>query len=323
MANHSRVSPALLFVDVRLIDPATRLDRMGALLVRDGCIAAHGTAVGSPGDATVIDGGGAILCPGLVDLRAVLDDDAAAAGGVTTVARLCAGTRDEACATEGETATRLGLPASPAAAEAAFVARRMAGRLHVGNLSTAAAIAVVRDAKARGEPVTADTQPAYFDLNETAIGAWDSGCRLDPPLRRDSDRLAVLEGLRDGTIDAIASDHIPVAPEAKDRAFERAAPGGAGLSTLLALTLAHVHNGDLGLMAALALLTSRPARVLGIDAGTLAIGAAADLCLFDPDRIFRVRAGALPGLGQNTPWDGRALEGRVLGTWRGGMRVFG
>jgi len=323
MSHHSRVGQTLLFVNVRLIDPATGLDRPGALLVRDGRIVAHGPAVERPDDAAIIDGGGAILCPGLVDLRAVPDDAAAAAGGVTTVARLSAGDRLEACATEGETATRLGLPASPAAAEAVFVAGRIAEGRHVGNLSTEVAIALVRDAKARGQKITADTSPAYFDLNETAIGAWDSGCRLSPPLRDDADRVAVLNGLRDGTIDAIASDHTPVAFAAKDRAFERAAPGGVGLSTLLALTLAHVHNGDLRLMAALALLTCRPARVLNIDAGTLAIGAAADLCLFDPDRIFRVRAGELPGLGQNTPWDGRALEGRVLGTWVGGMRVLG
>ncbi|MBV9655360.1 MAG: amidohydrolase family protein, partial [Acetobacteraceae bacterium] len=127
----------------------------------------------------------------------------------------------------------------------------------------------------------------------------------------------------DGTIDAIASDHQPRDADDKRLPFAQAAPGGAGLATLLAVTLAQVHAGTIGLMAALELLTARPARLLGIEAGRLAKGETADLCLFHPERAWQVESGELPGKAQNTPWDGRALEGRVLGTWKAGRRVFG
>jgi dihydroorotase len=105
--------------------------------------------------------------------------------------------------------------------------------------------------------------------------------------------------------------------------FALASAGGTGLATLLAVTLAHVHNGELTLNAAIALLTSRPATLMGIDAGRIAKGAPGDLCLFHPDRIWKVRAGSLPGKAQNTPFDGRALEGMVLGTWKAGRRIYG
>ena len=231
-------------------------------------------------------------------------------------------------ATEGETATRMGLPGIPVEAEAIHLARDLAllrltgGCLHVAHVSTAAAVALIRAAKADGLDVTADTAPPYFDLNETAIGEYRTWCKLSPPLRAEADRLGVLAGVRDGTIDAIASDHQPRRAEDKRVPFAQAAPGGVGLATLLALTLAHVHNGDLPMIDALARLTCQPARLLGSAGGTLAVGAPADLCLFDPERIWRVRAGELPGRAQNTPFDGRALEGRVIGTWRAGTRTF-
>jgi dihydroorotase len=128
--------------------------------------------------------------------------------------------------------------------------------------------------------------------------------------------------LADGTIDAIASDHQPRDADDKRLPFAQAAPGGVGLATLLAVTLAQVHAGFLSLPEALALMTVRPARVLGSSAGTLAVGAPADLCLFHPERAWQVESGELPGKAQNTPFDGRALEGRVLGTWKSGKQVF-
>lgn len=232
-------------------------------------------------------------------------------------------------ATEGERATRMGLPGIPPAAEAMLVARDIAlaritrGHVHFAHVSTAAALDLIRAAKAEGLSVTCDTAPPYFDLNETAIGEYRTYAKLSPPLRDEADRLAVIGALKDGTIDAIASDHQPRDADDKRLPFAQAEAGGAGLATLLAVTLARVHGGDLTLLQALDLLTAKPARLLGIEAGTLRKGAPADLVLFHPERGWRVEAGKLPGKAQNTPFDGRALEGKVLGTWKGGRRVFG
>jgi dihydroorotase len=232
-------------------------------------------------------------------------------------------------ATEGERATRMGLPGIPVAAEAMLVARDIAlaritkGHVHFAHVSTGAALDLIRAAKAEGLAVTCDTAPPYFDLNETAIGEYRTYAKLSPPLRDEADRLAVIAALKDGTIDAIASDHQPRDADDKRLPFAQAEPGGAGLATLLAVTLARVHGGDLTLLQALDLLTAKPAKLLGIEAGTLRKGTPADLVLFHPERGWRVEAGKLPGKAQNTPFDGRALEGKVLSTWKNGKRVFG
>jgi dihydroorotase len=231
-------------------------------------------------------------------------------------------------ATEGELATRMGLPGIPAAAEAMLVARdiRLAaltgGAVHFAHVSTAEALELIRRAKAEGLNVTCDTAPPYFDLNETAIGNFRTYAKLSPPLREDADRLAVVAALSDGTIDAVASDHQPRDADDKRLPFAQAAPGGVGLVTLLGVTLAQMHGGNISLARVIEVLTIAPARLLGVAAGTLARGAVADLCLFDPERAWQVCSGKLPGKAQNTPFDGRALEGRVLGTWKAGRRVF-
>jgi len=236
---------------------------------------------------------------------------------------------DGGTATEGELATRLGLPGIPAAAEEIIVARDISlarltgGSVHFAHVSTARALALIRAAKDAGLHVTCDTAPPYFDLNETAIGDFRTYAKLSPPLRPDSDRIAVAAALIDGTIDAVASDHQPRDADDKRFPFAQASAGGAGLATLLAVTLAQVHGSGLPLVQAIDLLTARPARLLGAGAGTLAKGAVADLCLFDPERAWKVDARLLPGKAQNTPFDGRALEGRVIGTWKAGRRVFG
>lgn len=232
-------------------------------------------------------------------------------------------------ATESESATRLGLPGIPAAAEALIVMRdiRLAaltgGAVHFAHVSTGEALALIRRAKADGLAVTCDTAPPYFDLNETAIGEFRTYAKLSPPLRREDDRQSVIAALADGTIDAIASDHQPRDADDKRLPFAQAAPGGVGLATLLAVSLAHVHNGSLGMARAVELLTSGPAALLGVGAGRITKGAVADLCLFHPERIWKVQEGKLPGKAQNSPFDGRALEGVVLGTWKRGRRVFG
>jgi dihydroorotase len=231
-------------------------------------------------------------------------------------------------ATEGARATWMGLPGIPAAAEAICVARdiRLAeltgGAVHFAHVTTAESLALIRQAKDKGSSVTCDTAPPYFDLNETAIGDFRTYAKLSPPLRSEEDRLAVVAALKDGTIDAIASDHQPRDADDKRLPFADASPGGSGLTTLLGVTLAQVQSGHLTLAQALGLLTARPAAWLGIEAGRLSRGAAADLCLFHPDRSWQVTAGKLPGKAQNTPFDGRALEGLVLGTWKAGKRVF-
>jgi len=230
--------------------------------------------------------------------------------------------------TEGVQATRLGLPAIPAEAEAIQIERDLAllrltgGRLHFTSVSTGSALDAIRRAKDEGLRVTCDTAPPYFDLNETALGAYSAYAKLSPPLRLDSDRRAVAAALADGTIDAIASDHCPQDEDGKHLPFASATTGGVGLETLLAVTLTQVHTGTVPLLQALGLLTHRPAALLGAQAGRLAKGAPADLVLFDPDRGWQVRAARLRSKSRNTPFDGRPLQGRVLGTWKAGIRVF-
>jgi dihydroorotase len=423
------MNPDTLFSRVRILGAG--VDMLGQLLVRDGMIQDFGPSLGRPDGATVIEAEGAILCPGLIDMRAALGEPgfeyretiasaavAAAAGGITTLAALpdtqpaiddpalvqllrskgdatgsltilpygavTRGCRGEelseigllreagavaftdgsraigparlmrlalsyahgfgarivqhpeepslaggGTATESEQSTRLGLPGIPAAAEAMMVARDIrlveltGGAVHFAHVSTGEALGLIRVAKAAGLTVTCDTAPPYFDLNETSIGDFRTYAKLSPPLRKEHDRKAVIAALADGTIDAIASDHQPRDADDKRQPFALASAGGSGLATLLAITLAHVHNGSLPLPAALDLLTARPAALLGIETGRIAKGAAADLCLFDPDRIWKVESGKLPGKAQNTPFDGRAVEGVVLGTWKRGKRVFG
>ncbi|WP_406566054.1 dihydroorotase [Acidisoma silvae] len=232
-------------------------------------------------------------------------------------------------ATLGELATRLGLPGIPAAAEAIQVARDIAlaritgGRLHFAHVSTGEALDLIRAAKAEGLAVTCDTAPPYFDLNEIAIGNFRTYAKLSPPLRTEADREAVVAALADGTIDAVASDHQPRDADDKRLPFALASAGGAGIATLLPITLAQFHSGHISLPRAIELMTAGPARVLDVSAGRIAKGDAADLCLFNPDRVWKIEAGKLPGKAQNTPFDGRAVEGRVVGTWKAGKRVFG
>jgi len=228
----------------------------------------------------------------------------------------------------GETATRLGLAGIPREAEIIMVERdiRLAeltgGRIHFGHLSTADAVDAVRRAKARGLSVTCDTAPPYFALNETAVSDYRTFAKLSPPLRGEADREAVVAGLKDGTIDAIASDHAPQDEDAKRLPFAQAAYGGIGLETLLAISLELVHNGHMNLVEMLRLLTVAPADLLALPAGRLRKGAPADLVLFDPERGWKVEAGSLFSKSKNTPFDERPVQGRVLRTVIDGRTVF-
>lgn len=232
-------------------------------------------------------------------------------------------------ATEGEIATRMGLPGMPPMAELLMVERdlRLAeltgGRLHLGPLTTAASIDAVRQAKARGLAVTADTAPAYFALNELEIGDYRTDAKISPPLRCEEDRLAVVTGLADGTIDAIASDHAPQDRDGKRLPYATAATGMVGIETLLPISLTLVQSGALTLTDLLAKLTAGPARILKRPLGSLKIGGAADLLLFDPTRAGRIDARVLRSTMRNTLFDRRPIEGRVVGCWFEGRRVFG
>ncbi len=229
----------------------------------------------------------------------------------------------------GETATRLGLQGIPRAAEIIIVERDIrlvemtGGRIHFAHVSTAEAIEAVARAKARGLNVTCDTAPPYFALNETAVGDYRTFAKLSPPLRAEADRQAVVDGLKNGTIDAIASDHAPHDEDAKRLPFAQAACGGIGLETLLPVSLEFYQNGQMSLTDVLRLLTCGPADVLGLSAGRLEKGLPADLTLFDPDRAWKVVADDLLSKSKNSPFDGRPVQGRVLRTVVDGRAVYG
>ncbi len=238
-----------------------------------------------------------------------------------------AGLAGAAVATAGEMATRLGLPAAPAEAEALAVARdlqlaELTGvRLHFRQVTTARALDLVRGAKARGLAVTAGVTPAHFMLSDVAVGDFRTFTRLSPPLRSEADRVAVRAALADGTIDVIASGHDPRGPEDKRLPFADAEPGMAGAETLLPLTLALVRDGVIDLAAAFRLLTANPAALLGVDAGVLAIGAQADLALIDPERPWVVDSDKMAASSGNTPFDKQGVQGRVTALFKGGAQV--
>jgi dihydroorotase len=229
---------------------------------------------------------------------------------------------------EGEIATRLGIPAMPAAAETIMVERdlRLAqltqGRLHIAHVSTRSAVNAIRRAKARGLKVTCDTAPPYFALNETAVGDYRTFAKLSPPLRTEADRRAIIEGLKDGTIDAIASDHSPHDTDVKRLPFAQAAAGMIGLETLLCVALELVHNRHMAVPAVIAKMTQAPAAILGLPAGRLVKGAAADLVMFDPERPWKIAEKDFRSKSKNSPFDGRPVQGRALRTWVGGRTVF-
>jgi dihydroorotase len=229
---------------------------------------------------------------------------------------------------EGEMSTRLGLQGIPPVAEVIMVERDLrlveltGGRYHVAHVSTAAAIEAIRRAKAQHLPVTCDTAPPYFALNETAVGEYRTFAKLSPPLRGEDDRRAVVQGLRDGTIDAIASDHSPHDQDSKRLPFASAASGIIGLETLLPLSLELYHNGHLSLLACLNAVTRAPAEILRLPAGRLAIGAPADLVVFDLDRPWRISEKAFRSKSKNSPFDGRPVQGIAMMTVVGGRLVF-
>ncbi len=234
-----------------------------------------------------------------------------------------------AVATEGETATRLGLPAAPALAEPLAIARDLmlaeetGARLHLRCVTTAAGFALVRAAKARGVRVTCGITPAYLLLSDIAMSDFRTFAHLSPPLRCEDDRRAALAALADGTIDLLCSGHDPRGPEEKRLPFADAGAGAADAATLLPLALGLVRDRRITLPRLFALLAQAPAALLGLSAGTLAPGMPGDVILIDEDAPWQIDADRLPGMAGNTPFDGLPVQGRVVAMWKGGRAIAG
>ena len=232
-------------------------------------------------------------------------------------------------ATEGEFASRLGLPGIPREAETIMLERDMrlvalsGGRYHAAQISTSDSVEIIRAAKARGLDVTAGVSVAHLTLNELDIGTYRSFLKFSPPLRAEDDRLAVIEGLADGTIDVVVSSHDPQDVETKRHPFAEAADGAVGLETLLPAALRLAHNGQVSWLRIIDALSTRPAKRLGLDAGTLKPGAPADLVMIDPNVAWVLDRHALKSRSKNTPFEDGRFEGRVERTLVGGRTVFG
>jgi dihydroorotase len=229
---------------------------------------------------------------------------------------------------DGQVATRLGLAAIPVCAETValstilLLARETGAKVHLCRLSSAEGVDMVRQAKRLGIPVTCDVAVHHVHLSEMDIGYFDPNCHLTPPLRSGRDRDALRQALADGTIDAICSDHAPVDEDVKQLPFAEAEIGATGLELLLPLTLKWAEESGVALSAALAKITSDAARILAIDAGHLSAGSAADICVFDPERYWKVAPAALKSQGKNTPFLGLELKGRVRQTLVEGQIVY-
>ena len=232
------------------------------------------------------------------------------------------------CMNEGPVSTELGLKGIPWVAEDAVTARDImladltGAHLHVCHVSTKGSVELVRHAKARGVRVTCEAAPHHFMLTDESIRGYDTNFKMNPPLRSQGDVDAVRAGLTDGTIDAIATDHAPHHIDEKNVEFAIAMNGVVGLETLLPLTLSLVAEKVLNLSQAIALLTCQPAKILGIDRGTLAVGAVADITLINPNKEWTVEADKLHSKSKNTAFDGRTVRGYAVRTILAGKTVF-
>ncbi len=237
------------------------------------------------------------------------------------------GIAGKAVATAGEMATRLGLPAAPAEAEALAVARDImlaemaVAAIHFRQLTTRAGLDLVRKAKARGVMVTAGVTPAHILLNDLELSDYRTFARFSPPLRCEDDRQAVLQAVSDGTIDVIASGHDPRGPEDKRLPFADALPGMAGAETLLSSVVRLVSDGTISWCRAFDLLAANPARLLGVNCGRLEPEAEADFAIISPDRSWIVDSDRMAASAGNTPFDKRPMEGRVTALFKGGVPV--
>ncbi|MBW2022195.1 MAG: dihydroorotase [Deltaproteobacteria bacterium] len=229
---------------------------------------------------------------------------------------------------EGEVSTKIGLPGIPGASEEIMVyreiclARHTGCPVHIAHVSTAESVALIRRAKEAGLPVTAETAPHYFTLDHRAVMGYDTNAKVNPPLRSEKDVEAVKQGLKDGTIDVIATDHAPHSPLEKEVEFDRASPGMIGLETAFSLTLALVKEGVLTLPEAIKKLSLIPSRILGVTGGSIEEGGRADLTLVDDKAKYVLTENEILSKSKNTPFIGKELCGRAVLTMVGGRVVW-
>lgn len=230
---------------------------------------------------------------------------------------------------EGEWSLRLGLRGWPKAAEDVIVARNVilselsGAHIHMQHVSSASSVDILRRALARGVRVSGEASPHHIEFTDAALHDYDTVYKMNPPLRTDADREALIEGLVDGTLACIATDHAPHSPTEKDQEFDAAPFGIIGLENSLASSLTTLyHSKRLGLSEVIALMTHKGAEICQLDAGTLSAGAAADICLFDPDEAWTVDANRFFSKSRNCPWHGKTLKGVVKATYVGGRQVF-
>jgi dihydroorotase len=229
---------------------------------------------------------------------------------------------------DGEVATRLGLKGIPSAAEALAlatilrIAKETGAKVHISRLSTAEGVDMVRTAKTQGLKISCDVSANHLHLTEHDIGYFDANCHLKPPLRTQRDKDALSAGLKDGTIDAICSDHTPVDDDAKLSPFAEAEIGATGLELLLPLTLKWAIAQKVSLLHAIGLITQASAQILGIPGGDLSPNSDADLCIFNADEYWKICPSALTSQGKNTPFTGLELAGKVKFTLVHGQTVY-
>ncbi|MDP3088207.1 MAG: dihydroorotase [Methylotenera sp.] len=229
---------------------------------------------------------------------------------------------------DGEVASRLGLKGIPSAAEALAlasmlrIAKETGTRIHISRLSTAEGVGMIREAKKQGVNISCDVSANHLHLTEHDIGFFDANCHLKPPLRTQRDKNALSAGLKDGTIDAICSDHTPVDDDAKLAPFAEAEVGATGLELLLALTLKWAHQEKVSLLDALSLISPASAKILGISAGSLSLNSDADLCIFAANEYWNIVPNALKSQGKNTPFNGLEVAGKVKFTLVHGQVVY-
>ena len=229
---------------------------------------------------------------------------------------------------EGEVSTRLGLTGIPSYTEAMIVERDLwlvkdtKCRYHVSHISTKETVDIIRNAKRSGIQITCDTAPPYFLLNELAIENYRTFSKLSPPLRTERDRKGIINGIIDGTIDAIVSDHTPQDQDAKRLPFNQAAFGGVGLETLLPLTLSLVKNTELDLITAISLITKNPSDILGLNSGCLKLNSEADITIFDLDKPWKIKPENFHSKSKNSPFDSILVQGKNLITFVRGRLVY-
>ncbi len=229
---------------------------------------------------------------------------------------------------EGRISIELGLKGIPAAAEEVAVFRDVTlagltgGRLHIAHVSTKGSVEIIRQAKARGIKVTAETAPHYFSITEEAVIGYNTSAKMNPPLRTEADRVAIIEGIRDGTIDVIATDHAPHSTIEKECEFQLAANGIIGLETSVPLSLNLVRSGHISASQLVRCMSSSPSQILGVAGGSLTPGSPADISVIDSDQTFILTLESLHSMSHNSPFLGKELQGRAILTLIDGRPIY-